>query len=122
MLLLWTNQQKSTMWKISFDGKERKQIIGQLDNFYRYIAVSPDGSLLIYAAKEGKYLGLFIMLAEGGNSLPLAGTQYGHNEAASWSPMVRNWFARNFDIWIMDNEITVKKKLQALNTGCTVGP
>ncbi len=108
---------KSTMWKIFADGKEKKQILGKLDNFYRYIAISPDGSLLIYAAKEGKYLGLFIMLAEGGNSLPLAGTKYGHNEAASWSPDGEKLvFARNFDIWLMDmNNEEVKKKLQALN-------
>ena len=57
------------------------------------------------------------MLAEGGNSLPLAGTQFGHNEAACWSPDGKKLiFARNFDIWIMDmNNELVKKKLHALN-------
>ncbi len=94
---------KSTIWKISIDGKERKQIIGHLENFYRYIALSPDGSLLIYAAMEGRYLGLYIMSSKGGRSLPLAVSNKGHNEAACWSPNGKKIaFARNFDIWIMD--------------------
>jgi len=105
---------KSTIWKISTDGNERQQITGHLDNFYRYVALSPDGSLLIYAAMEGKYLGLFIMPAEGGRSLPLAASQQGHNEAACWSPDGgKIAFTRNFDIWIMDLNIEkVKKKLR----------
>jgi len=108
---------KSTIWKISTDGKERKQITGHLENFYRYIALSPDGSLLIYAAMEGRYLGLYIMPAEGGKSLPLAVSQQGHNEAACWSPNGEKIaFTRNFDIWIMELNIEqVKNELQVPN-------
>jgi len=105
---------KSTIWKISIDGKERKQITGHLENLYRYIALSPDGSLLIYAAMEERYLGLYIMPAEGGKSLPLAVSSQGHNEAPCWSPDGEKIaFTRNFDIWIMDLNIKqVKKELQ----------
>ncbi len=108
---------KSTIWKISTDGKERQQITGHLDNFYRYVALSPDGSLLIYAAMEGKYLGLYIMPAEGGRSLPLAVSQQGHNEAACWSPNGEKIaFTRNFDIWIMDLNIEqLRDELQVYN-------
>jgi Tol biopolymer transport system component len=108
---------KSTIWKISSDGKERKQITGHLENFYRYIALSPDGLLLIYAAMEGRYLGLYIMPAEEGNSLPLAVTSQGHNEVARWSPDGKKIaFTRNFDIWIMDVDTEqIKEKLRALN-------
>jgi len=105
---------KSTISKISIDGKERKQITGHLENLYRYIALSPDGSLLIYAAMEERYLGLYIMPAEGGKSLPLAVSSQGHNEAPCWSPDGEKIaFTRNFDIWIMDLNIKqVKKELQ----------
>jgi Tol biopolymer transport system component len=108
---------KSTIWKISTDGKERQQITGHLDSFYRYVALSPDGSLLIYAAMAGKYLGLYIMPAEGGRSIPLAVSQQGHNEAACWSPNGEKIaFTRNFDIWIMDLDIEqLRNELQALN-------
>lgn len=112
---------KSTIWKISSDGKERKQITGHHENFYRHLALSPDGSLLVYAAMEGRYEGLYIMPAEGGFSLPLAVTPQGHNEGASWSPdgkkiAFTSTRSGNFDIWVMDVNIEqVKKELRALN-------
>ncbi len=113
---------KSTIWKISSDGKERIQITGHHKNFYRYLALSPDGSLLIYAAKEGKYLGLYIMPAEGGLSLPIAVTPTrGVNEAISWSPNSQkiaftSTRSGNYDIWIMDMNIEkVKEELNSIN-------
>ena len=112
---------KSTIWKISSDGKERKQITRHHENFYRYLSLSPDGSLLAYGAKEGRFLGLYIMPAEGGNSLPLAVTPQGLNEGASWSPdgqkiAFTSTRSGNYDIWIMDVNIEqIKKELRALN-------
>jgi Tol biopolymer transport system component len=114
MALMDRQSRRSTIWKISTDGKERKQIAGHHENFYLHLALSPDGSLLIYAAMEGRYLGLYIMPAEGGKSLPLAVSSQGHNEAPCWSPDGEKIaFTRNFDIWIMDLKIEqVKKELQ----------
>lgn len=112
---------KSTLWKIYSVGKKREQISEHHENIYRYLAHSPDGSLLVYAAKEGKFLGFFVMFAEGGKSLPFAVTVEGHNEAPVWSPdgkkiafsSSRAW---NVDIWIMDMDIEqIKEKLRALN-------
>jgi len=112
---------KSTIWKISVDRKENKQIPGHHENFYRHLSISPDGSLLIYAALVDGYLGLYIMPAEGGASLPLTGIPEIHNEGVSWSPdSNRIAFSRsrlgNSDIWIMDLNIEqIKKDLQMLN-------
>jgi len=112
---------KSTIWKISPDGKDIKQVTGHHELFHRHLALSPDGSLLVYAAFEGRYLGLYIMPAEGGTSLPLAVTRKGHNEGPAWSPdgkkiAFNSTRSGNFDIWIMDVDADkIRKELEAIN-------
>ena len=110
---------KSTIWKISLDGKENKQITGHHENFYRHLALSPDGALLVYAVMEDRHLGLYIMPTEGGASLPFAVTPGAHNEGAIWSRDGKKLAfissrAGNADIWIMDMDLEeVWKKLKA---------
>ena len=117
--LMERQTRKSTIWKISPDGKKREQITGHHENFYRHLALSPDGSLLIYAALEGRYLGLYIMPSEGGVSLPLAVTSDAHNEGAIWSPdgkkiAFNSTRGQNADVWIMEMDIEqVRKELGA---------
>jgi|GEM_PF-1047462 len=119
--LMDRTSRKSTMWKISSDGKERRQITGHHDGFYRYVALSPDGAFLVYAAREGNKLGLWIMFAEGGRSLPLAITPEDHNECPAWSPDGKRLaFASGRtgrgDIYIMEIDAeSVKAELKSLN-------
>lgn len=114
---------KSTMWKISPDGKEKTQITGHHENFWRHLALSPDGTLLVYAAMEGRELGLWVMPAGGGKSIPLAVTHPGHNEGPAWSPdgkrlAFNSTRSGNFDIWVMDVDVELlTKELQELNKG-----
>ena len=109
------------MLKISIDGKTVETISGHHENFYRHLALSPDGSLLVYAAMEGRYLGLWVMLAEGGKSLPLTITQNAHNEGPDWSPdgkslAFNSTRSGNNDVWIMNVDIEqLKKELKELN-------
>ncbi|MBG0860252.1 MAG: PD40 domain-containing protein [Bacteroidales bacterium] len=103
---------KCAMLKISAENGESTPLSGYNENFYRHLSLSPDGSLLIYAAMEGKYLGLYIMPSEGGRSLLLAAVKDGHTEGAAWSPdgkkiAFTRTQGRNFDIWVM--EVNVKK-------------
>ncbi|HNW58952.1 MAG TPA: hypothetical protein PKI62_04710 [bacterium] len=111
----------STLWKISADGKSRQKIPGHHAGFYRYIALSPDGSLLVYGAMENNKVGLWIMPAGGGKSLPLAVAKEYHIESPAWSPDGRQIaFASgrsgNGDIYIMDIDLQkVVADLRALD-------
>jgi Tol biopolymer transport system component len=119
--LMDRESRSSTMWKISSDGRERHQITGHHEGLYRYLALSPDGSLLVYAAMEEKKLGLWIMPAGGGQSLPLVVRQTDHNECPAWSPDgKRIAFASGRtgrgDIYVMELDIEqVKADLKVLN-------
>jgi len=100
-------ERRSTIWMLSLDGKDDKQITGHHENFYRHLALSPDGTLLVYAVIEGRRLGLYMMPAEGGASLPFAVSPDAHNEGAIWSPDGKkiafiSTRSGNSDIWIMD--------------------
>jgi len=111
----------STIWKISSDGKEKEQINGHHKDFYRYLALSPDGTLLVYAVMEKKRLGLWIMPAEGGKSLPVAISLQDHNECPSWSPdgkrlAFSSGRTGRGDIYIMEMDIEkVKAELELSN-------
>jgi len=112
---------KSKILKISIDGKNKTEITGHHENFWRHLALSPDGTLLVYAAMEGRRMGLWIMPANGGKSLPLAVSPEAHNEGAVWSPdgkriAFNSTRSGNFDIWIMDLDVKqLKKELRELN-------
>ena len=94
------------MLKVNAENGEITPVTGHNENFYRHLALSPDGSLIIYAVMEGKYLGLYVMSSGGGKSLPLAVVNDGHTEGAAWSPdgkkiAFTRTQGRNFDIWVM---------------------
>ena len=111
---------KCAMLKIAEKNGETTPVTGHNENFYRHMALSPDGSLLIYASMEGKYLGLYVMPSGGGKSLPLALTKDGHTEGAAWSPdgkkiAFTRTQGRNFDIWVMEVDTEkIKKELQII--------
>ncbi len=115
LALMDRNTRKSTLWKVSSDGRETQQITGHHENFYRYLALSPDGSMLVYGVIEGRRVGLYVMPFKGGPSLPLIVSEEGHNEGASWSPdgnllAFTSTRTGSFDIWIMDMDLDQLRK------------
>lgn len=77
---------RSVIEVVASDGSGSRQIKGHHENLYRYLAISPDGKLLIYAAMEDGRLGLYIMPSEGGNTIPIASDPEAHIEGVSWAP------------------------------------
>lgn len=108
---------KSTIWSISPDGKERRQITGHREGFYRYLALSPDGRLLVYGAVEEGKVGLWVMPSGGGPSLPLAVSTRYHSECPAWSPDGRriafaSGMTGNGDIYVTQPDLeAVREKL-----------
>lgn len=106
---------KSTLWKVSADGRTQEQITGHHENFYRYLALSPDASLLVYGVTENRRVGLYVMPFEGGPSLPLIVSEQAHNDGPCWSPdgkklAFTSTRTGSFDIWIMDVDLEQLKK------------
>ena len=111
---------KSSMQKINLSDGSAEQIQIDNENFYRHLAISPDGSLIIFAAITERYLGLYTTLSEGGKSIPLTVTSGFHNESPSWSPdgksVIFTSGRSGGGIWIMEVEIDqLKKELLELN-------
>jgi Tol biopolymer transport system component len=120
LALMDRQTRKSTLWKVSADGKIQEQISGHHENFYRYLALSPDGSLLVYGVSENRRIGLYVMPFQGGPSLPLTVSEEAHNDGPSWSTdgkklAFTSTRTGSFDIWIMDVDLEqLKKDLQLL--------
>jgi TolB protein len=109
------NTRKSTLWKISADGKKMQQITGHHENLYRYAVPSPDGKWLVYGVYLNGSSGLYIMPARGGMSLPLIVTGNAHNGGPSWSPdgtklAFISTRSGGFNIWIMDMDLDELEK------------
>lgn len=116
--LMDMQNRRCSMWKISTDGKEKKQITGLHEGFYRYLALSPDDRLLVYGVVIDRKVSLWICAAEGGKSIPLiVSTQY-HNECPSWSPdgsriAFSSGRTGHGDIYLMDIDVeALMKELQ----------
>ena len=112
---------KSTIWIVSSDGKGKTQITGHHENFYRYLALSPDGLLLgVRSVREPARGTLHHALGRRALRCRLiVVTKQAHNEGASWSPdgkklAFTSTRSGSFDIWVMDVDVEqMKKDLQA---------
>jgi Tol biopolymer transport system component len=110
---------ESVIMRIYTDGRDPEQIPCEHDGFYRYLALSPDCSLLMFAAMEANYLGLYIMSSTGGKYLPLTISDE-YNEGPVWSPdgmkiAFSSSRSGTGNVWIMDiNAERIKNELQNL--------
>jgi Tol biopolymer transport system component len=114
--LLDRQTRKSALWKVSADGREKTLITGHHEGLYRFIDLSPDGSLLVYCAMEKLderwVSGLWVMSVNGGPSICMVGPQ-GFNEAQQWSPdgkkLVFSSSRSGSNLWFMEVDPDAEK-------------
>jgi TolB protein len=109
----------STLWRMSAAGAERRQLTFETERPFRYMDLSPDGTLLAYVACEGRNCDLWIMPAEGGGSIQLT-SHPAYDDTPRWSPdgtqiAFTSTRADSFDVWIMELDIEdVRAALEAV--------
>lgn len=81
----------------------------ETDRPYRYMDLSPDGTLLAYVTCEGRNCDLWVMPADGRRSLQLT-AHPAYDDTPRWSPdgtriAFTSTRTENFDAWIMELDL-----------------
>jgi Tol biopolymer transport system component len=87
------------------DGDEYRVVLPESGFSYRYMDLSPDGTLLAFVQCEGRNCDLWVMPALGGPAVPLT-THPAYDDTPRWSPdgtriAFTSTRANSFDVWVM---------------------
>jgi Tol biopolymer transport system component len=110
----------STLWLLSSTGERIKQLTFKKDNYYRYMDLSPDGSLLAFVSKQSENFDIWIMPAGGGAPIQLT-HHPAYDDAPRWSPdggkiAFTSTRSENFDVWVMELDVEkIKSELRTVN-------
>lgn len=109
MTVLESESYTGAIWKVAADGSERRQLTFETDRPYRYLDLSPDGTLLAYVTCEGRNCDIWVMPAGGGPSLQLT-AHPAYDDTPRWSPdgtriAFTSTRTESFDVWIMELDI-----------------
>lgn len=111
---------KSTIWAVSTTGGGKRLIASDSSHVYRYMDLSPDGSLLAFASTHGDNPDLWIMPAEGGTPIRIT-THPAYDDTPRWSPdgtqiAFTSTRSGSFDVWIMEvDPEAIRSALRAAN-------
>ena len=110
----------AAIWRVSADGMTRTRLTIEEDRQYRYMDLSPDGTMLAYVACEGRDCDLWVMPVDGGESVQLT-RHPAYDDTPRWSPegtriAFTSTRAGGFDVWIMDLDLDeLRAALEAAN-------
>jgi len=87
------------------DGEEYREVLPPSDASYRYMDLSPDGSLLAFVRCEGRNCDLWVTPAVGGAAVQLT-MHPAYDDTPRWSPdgtrlAFTSTRANGFDVWVM---------------------
>jgi Tol biopolymer transport system component len=111
---------ESTIWRVSTTGAERRQLTFETDRPYRYMDLSPDGTMLAFSACEGRNCDLWIMPADGGRQVQLT-FHPAYDDTPRWSPdgtkiAFTSTRSDSFDVWIIEPGIEeIRSALESTN-------
>ena len=110
----------ATIWRVPAKLGERQQLTFETDRAYRYLDLSPDGTLLAFTACEGRDCDLWVMPAAGGRAVQLT-RDPAYNDTPRWSPdgtklAFTSTRAGGFDVWVMDVDVEdLRRAVAAVN-------
>jgi Tol biopolymer transport system component len=113
------DSQRSTIWAAPLDPGPPRQVTPESDRPYRYLDLSPDGTLLAFSWCEGRNCDLWVAPAGVGRPVRLT-MDPAYDDTPRWSPDGRriaftSTRADGFDVWIMTLDVEDSR-------GCGGGP
>jgi Tol biopolymer transport system component len=112
---------ESVMLKVNINDMRVDTITGHSSNLYRYIDLSPDGSLLAYVGfnLQERTSSIMVMPVDGGKSVEIVGPP-GSNGGPCWSPdgakiAFSSTRSGQFDIWIVEVDTVELKQELGIN-------
>lgn len=122
-IYVWLSEQESPasmIVAVSATGNGRRVVAADSTHAYRYMDLSPDGSLLVFASRHDDNVDLWIMLAEGGEPVRIT-SHPAYDDTPRWSPdgtriAFTSTRSGSFDVWIMelDREV-ISRALRVAN-------
>lgn len=109
---------QTTLWLLPATGEGRRQLTFEKEAIYRYMDLSPDGSLLAFVACEGRECDVWVMPADGGRRIRITSAP-GYDDTPRWSPdggtiAFTSTRSGNFDVWTIDVDLdAVRRELTA---------
>lgn len=96
----------SSIWATLVDGEDRKEIVPASERVYRYMDLSPDGSMLVFVqCAERSACDLWVTTSDGGPQVQLT-KHPAYDDTPRWSPdgtriAFTSTRTHSFDVWVM---------------------
>jgi Tol biopolymer transport system component len=100
---------ESSLWTVTLAGESREILSRNPGKSYRYMDLSPDGSMIAYTECEGRSCDIWVMPSGGGTPVQLT-THPALDESPRWSPdgttmAFTSTRSESFDVWVMDLDL-----------------
>jgi len=109
VVLRGSESHESEIWRVPVRGEEARQIVFEIDLLYRYMDLSPDGTLFVFTACEERECDLWIGAVDGGKPVQLT-FHPAYDDTPRWSPdgtkiAFTSTRAGAFDVWVMEPDL-----------------